>query len=96
MLIIIFFVTSADSASLVLDIIATGNSRDSIVWQRAFWSLLGGFLAIALLYSGGILALQTAVIISAFPFLMILFLMCITLVKSLKTYKSKFLSNQSF
>jgi choline/glycine/proline betaine transport protein len=82
-LIVTFFVTSADSGSLVIDILATGGAKQSIVWQRIFWSLLEGFLAISLLYSGGLAALQTATIASAFPFLIILFFICIALVKAL-------------
>ncbi|MCF6765580.1 BCCT family transporter [Thiotrichales bacterium 19S3-7] len=83
-LVIIFFVTSADSGALVIDIIATGNADQSVLWQRVCWSLLEGFLAISLLYSGGLIALQTATIVSAFPFLIILLLMCIALVKALR------------
>ncbi|WHN64904.1 choline BCCT transporter BetT [Cysteiniphilum sp. QT6929] len=83
-LLVTFFVTSADSGSLVIDIIATANAKKSIVWQRIFWSLLEGFLAISLLYSGGLAALQTATIASAFPFLIVLFFMCIALVKALR------------
>ena len=83
-LVVTFFVTSSDSGSLVVDIIATGNAKKSIVWQRIFWSLLEGLLAISLLYSGGLLALQTATIASAFPFLIILFFMCIALIKALR------------
>jgi choline/glycine/proline betaine transport protein len=82
-LIVTFFVTSADSGSLVIDILATGGAKQSIVWQRIFWSLLEGFLAISLLYSGGLAALQTATIASAFPFLIILFFICIALLKAL-------------
>ncbi|MDC0534948.1 BCCT family transporter [Francisellaceae bacterium] len=82
-LIVTFFVTSADSGSLVIDILATRGAKKSIVWQRIFWSLLEGFLAISLLYSGGLAALQTATIASAFPFLIILFFICIALVKAL-------------
>ena len=83
-LVVTFFVTSSDSGSLVIDIIATGNAKKSITWQRIFWSLLEGLLAISLLYSGGLLALQTATIASAFPFLIILFFMCIALIKALR------------
>ncbi|MFZ9035794.1 MAG: BCCT family transporter [Francisellaceae bacterium] len=83
-LVVTFFVTSSDSGSLVVDLLATGGARHSIVWQRIFWSLLEGGLAISLLYSGGLLALQTAAIASAFPFLIILFMICISLIKALK------------
>ncbi|MGV3278236.1 BCCT family transporter [Rickettsiales bacterium LUAb2] len=83
-LIVTFFVTSADSASMVIDIIATGGAKKSILWQRVFWSLLGGILAISLLSFGGLKALQLASIASAFPFLIILFFMCFCLIKALR------------
>ncbi|TNF66110.1 MAG: BCCT family transporter [Gammaproteobacteria bacterium] len=84
LLVIIFFVTSADSGALVVDIIATGNAKKSVVVQRMCWSLLEGLLAISLLYSGGLVALQTATIVSAFPFLVIVLLMCFSLIKALR------------
>ncbi|APC97538.1 BCCT family transporter [Francisella frigiditurris] len=84
LLVVTFFVTSADSGSLVIDILATGNAKESIVFHRIAWSILTGLLAISLLLTGGLDALQSATIISAFPLLFILFLMCISLIKSLR------------
>ncbi|MBY7733653.1 BCCT family transporter [Francisella philomiragia] len=83
-LIVTFFVTSADSGALVIDILATGNAKQSITLQRIAWSVLSGLLAISLILAGGLQALQSATIISAFPLLFILFLMCISLIKSLR------------
>ncbi|MBK2111727.1 BCCT family transporter [Francisella tularensis subsp. novicida FSC159] len=83
-LVVTFFVTSADSGALVIDILATGNAQASITVQRIAWSVLGGFLAISLILAGGLQALQSATIISAFPLLSILFLMAISLIKSLR------------
>lgn len=79
-----FFVTSADSGALVIDILATGNAQTSITVRRIAWSVLGGLLAISLILAGGLQALQSATIISAFPLLFILFLMAISLIKSLR------------
>ncbi|MEY8765493.1 MULTISPECIES: BCCT family transporter [Francisella] len=83
-LIVTFFVTSADSGALVIDILATGNAKQSITLQRIAWSVLSGLLAISLILAGGLQALQSATIISAFPLLFILLLMCISLIKSLR------------
>ncbi len=52
-LIAIFFVTSADSGSLVMDTITAGGKLDAPVQQRVFWCLLAGLVAIALLVGGG-------------------------------------------
>ncbi|QEO56825.1 BCCT family transporter [Francisella marina] len=83
-LIVTFFVTSADSGALVIDILATGNAKQSMTLQRIAWSVLSGLLAISLILAGGLQALQSATIISAFPLLFILLLMCISLIKSLR------------
>ncbi|GMN88785.1 BCCT family transporter [Francisella sciaenopsi] len=83
-LIVTFFVTSADSGALVIDILATGNAKQSITLQRIAWAVLSGLLAISLILAGGLQALQSATIISAFPLLFILFLMCVSLIKSLR------------
>ncbi len=85
MLIVTFFVTSADSGALVMDMLATGGAKKSLVHHRIAWSVISGLIAITLLLSGGLGALQAAVIISAFPLLFILLLMCISLIKSLQT-----------
>lgn len=84
LLIVTFFVTSADSGSLIIDILATANAKKSLVSHRIAWSVLSGLLAISLLLTGGLSALQSATIISAFPLLFILILMCISLIKYLR------------
>lgn len=72
-LIITFFVTSADSGALVLDSLASTGSTDAPpVWQRIFWAVLLGTVAAVLLLAGGLKALQTASIVSALPFAIIM------------------------
>jgi choline-glycine betaine transporter len=56
----VFFLTSSDSCSLVIDSITTGGKLDSPVGQRIFWALIEGFVAITLLLGGGLAAMQTA------------------------------------
>lgn len=84
-MIVVFFVTSADSGALVIDLLASKEGLPSPVWQRVFWSSLTGVVAIALLLADGLQALQTATIASALPFSIILLLAMFGLFKALKT-----------
>ncbi|HHX35061.1 MAG TPA: BCCT family transporter, partial [Gammaproteobacteria bacterium] len=71
-LIVTFFVTSSDSGSLVIDSLASGGAVQTPVWQRVFWATTEGLVAAALLLAGGLGALQTATIVSALPFAIIM------------------------
>jgi len=87
-LVVVFFVTSSDSGSLVIDSITAGGKLDSPVVQRVFWALAEGCVAIALLYVGGadaLSALQAGSIATALPFTVILLIMCYSLYRGLKT-----------
>jgi len=83
-LIAIFFVTSADSGSLVMDIITAGGKMDAPVQQRVFWCLLAGMVAIALMLGGGMASLQALTISIGLPFGVVLLIMCIGLIKGLR------------
>ena len=83
-LVFFFFITSSDSGSLVIDNITSGSFGESPVWQRVFWSFTQGMIAIVLLWSGGLDALQTAVIITGLPFAVILLVLCYSLHRGLK------------
>ncbi len=69
---IIFFVTSSDSGSLIIDIIAAGGKVDAPVPQRVFWCTAEGLVAIALLLGGGLKALQAASLATGFPFAIVI------------------------
>lgn len=84
-LIAIFFVTSADSGSLVMDIITAGGKMDAPVKQRVFWCLLAGTVAAALMLGGGMASLQALTISVGLPFGLVLLLICIGLMKGLRT-----------
>lgn len=71
-LVTIFFVTSSDSGSLVVDSITSGGKLDAPVGQRIFWALLEGAVAAALLFAGGLTALQSVVISAGLPFAVLL------------------------
>ncbi|WP_114855752.1 BCCT family transporter [Brachybacterium sp. YJGR34] len=79
----IFFITSSDSGSLVVDMLASGGHPNPPTWSRVVWAVLEGFLAIALLLSGGLTSLQAGSLATALPFSVILLLMCVALVKAL-------------
>ncbi|WP_430647358.1 BCCT family transporter [Agromyces sp. GXS1127] len=76
LLITIFFVTSSDSGALVMGMIATGGQINPRKWVRTFFTLVTALLAISLLLTGGLQALQTAAIIIALPFSIVMLLMC--------------------
>lgn len=80
-----FFVTSSDSGSLVIDILTSGGDPDPPVGQRVFWALIEGAVAAVLLVAGGLAALQTAVITTALPFCVIMLVICVSLVKGLRS-----------
>ena len=83
-LITIFFVTSADSGALVMDIITAGGKMDAPVQQRVFWCLLAGFVAVALMLGGGMASLQALTISIGLPFGVVLLVMCVGLLKGLR------------
>jgi BCCT family betaine/carnitine transporter len=69
---IVFFITSSDSGSLIIDIIAAGGKVDAPIPQRVFWCTAEGLVAIALLLGGGLKALQAASLTTGFPFSIVL------------------------
>ena len=83
-LVIIFFVTSSDSGSLVVDTITAGGKLDAPVVQRVFWCAFEGIVAITLLVSGGLVALQTASLLTGLPFALLLLGMCYSIWKGLR------------
>ncbi|KFC20345.1 BCCT family transporter [Chryseobacterium sp. FH1] len=82
-IIMIFFVTSADSGILVMDSISTKNSSKSPKIQIVFWGLLLAALALMLLNAGGLQVLQTMTLITALPFAVIMILFVVSLMKAL-------------
>ncbi|MGY3439135.1 MULTISPECIES: BCCT family transporter [unclassified Marinovum] len=84
-LVIVFFVTSSDSGSLVIDTITAGGKVDAPLPQRVFWCTFEGLVAIALLIGGGLGALQAMVISTGLPFTVILLLICVAIIKGLRS-----------
>ncbi len=71
LLLVVFFVTSSDSGSLIVDTIAAGGKVDAPVAQRVFWCVIEGLVAITLLLGGGLNSLRAASIATGFPFALI-------------------------
>ena len=83
LMLITYFVTSADSATLVICTLVTGGDQNPSPLTRIFWGSSIGAVAAVLLFSGGLSALQTASIVTALPFSVILLLATYGLCKSL-------------
>ena len=82
-LVIVFFVTSSDSGSLVIDTITAGGKINAPVSQRVFWVVFEGLVAAALLLGGGLVALQAAAVSTGLPFAIVLLLACYALIRGL-------------
>ena len=88
-MVILFFVTSADSGSLVIDMLASGGKTETPLWQRVFWASSTGVVAITLLLTGGLGALQSLTIASALPFSVVLLVAIWGLLKALHIDSTK-------
>ncbi|MFY9348309.1 MAG: BCCT family transporter [Orrella sp.] len=82
-LVVVFFVTSSDSGSLVIDVIASGGKVVSPAPQRIFWCTFEGLVAVALILGGGLVALQAMAVSTGFPFAIVLLVSTISLIKGL-------------
>ena len=81
----LFFITSADSGIYVLNNIASRDkSLASPAWQTIMWGVLMSVVAITLLASGGIGTLQTVTLITALPFALLMFAMCMSFIFGVK------------
>lgn len=84
LMLITYFVTSADSATLVICTLLAMGDEHPRARYRIFWGIAVGAVAAALLIAGGLKALQTASIVAALPFSVIIILAVVGLYKSLK------------
>ncbi|GEN23414.1 BCCT family transporter [Halomonas cupida] len=85
-LVLVFFITSSDSGSLVIDSITAGGKTDAPRSQRVFWATLEGVIAGILLYGGGseaLTAMQAGAVATGLPFTLVLIVMSVALVKGL-------------
>lgn len=85
---IIFFVTSSDSGSLVIDFITSGGKEKTDVRLRIFWALAEGVVASVLVLGGGLIALQTGSLVTGLPVCVLMLVTCWSVLKALrKEYK---------
>jgi BCCT family betaine/carnitine transporter len=94
-LVLVFFVTSSDSGSLVIDTITAGGKEDAPVAQRVFWCTFEGLVAIVLLLVGGseaIGALQAMAVSTGLPFTFVLLAMCVSLYMGLSKARKAMVS----
>lgn len=84
LLVFVFFVTSGDSATLVLGIMSTGGNPDPSAKIKMIWGALVAGIAISLLLAGGLKAIQTATILFALPFTLVILLMVVSLWRAIR------------
>ncbi len=82
-LVIVFFVTSSDSGSLVIDVIAAGGKVEAPTPQRVFWCTFEGLVAISLILGGGLVALQAMAVSTGLPFTLVLLVATFSILKGL-------------
>jgi choline/glycine/proline betaine transport protein len=85
---VIFFVTSSDSGSLIIDFITSGGRENNDVWLRIFWALIEGTVAAALVLGGGLVALQTGSLVTGLPVCILMLIMCYSTIRALREYQN--------
>jgi choline/glycine/proline betaine transport protein len=80
----VFFITSSDSGSFVVDMLTSGGHPNPPVWQRVFWAVSEGLVAAVLVMAGGLRALQAAAIDTGLPFCIVLLFVCAGLAIALR------------
>jgi choline/glycine/proline betaine transport protein len=84
LMVVVFFVTSADSGSMVVNMLSSSGADRTPIWQRIYWAAMMGLVAVVLLLAGGLSALQTMAIASALPFAIVMLIACYGLLKALQ------------
>lgn len=94
----LFYVTSADSGSLVMaNLTSKPSSEDSdgAPWLRIFWAIVTGALTLAMLFINGVYTLQAATVMIGLPFSIVVYLMMFSLFKVLRTERQSFDSKRA-
>ena len=84
---VIFFITSSDSGSLVIDFITSGGRDKTDVRLRVFWALTEGVVAATLVFGGGLIALQTGSLVAGLPVCILMLIMCYSVLKALRKHQ---------
>lgn len=82
-LLAIFFITSAESATFVVGMFTSGGDLNPDARLKIVWGVVEGAIAAMLLVAGGLSAVQTVAFIFSFPFMIIMILMAVSLAKAL-------------
>jgi choline/glycine/proline betaine transport protein len=83
LVILVFFVTSADSGSIVMAVLTSNGDPSPSLFKRVFWGLSTGASAAVLLAAGGLTPLQTAGLLTALPFSAVMLAICVSLWRGL-------------
>ncbi|TDE99109.1 BCCT family transporter [Occultella glacieicola] len=94
LLVVLFFVTSSDSGSLVVDMLASGGNPEPPTWSRVLWGVLEGAVALALVFAGGLMALRGVAIAIALPFSVVMVLMVFACLKQFRTERRQMVAAQ--
>lgn len=86
-LLVTFFVTSADSATYTLAMLTSRGDLNPPLWKKAFWGLTFALMALALILSGSVSTIQTVSIVINTPYLFIMILICFNIILALKKEK---------
>ncbi|MDI5920904.1 BCCT family transporter [Halomonas sp. LR5S13] len=92
LLIFIFLVTSADSASYIVAQMTDAGSINPPLFKRVAWGVLIAAICLTLIAAGGLTGLQSASVLSALPFTFILYMMVVVLVRELRTDRKAMLT----
>ncbi|MFJ6574461.1 BCCT family transporter [Streptomyces sp. NPDC091368] len=84
LLVMTYFITSADSASLVMGSLTSRGALHPPTWLVVTWGVLMAAVAAVLLVAGGLSSLQTATILVALPFVVVMLVLCFALLKELR------------
>ena len=95
-MIVLWFVTSSDSASFVIDMLTSGGDTNPPKIQRLFWAGTEGVIAAVLLAAGGLGALQAASIVSGLPFAVVIVIMMYSLLRGLSRDRLILYRNQQW
>jgi glycine betaine transporter len=90
----IFFITSADSATFVAGMYCSYGDENPKTWLRVFLGILQGGLALLLLFTGGLAAVQTAAFVAALPFLILMIFMFFSITRALNKHVEKLESRE--
>ncbi|WP_170000020.1 BCCT family transporter [Campylobacter sp. RM9328] len=84
LMVVVFFITSADSAAMVINMLCSNGSDNTPIWQKIFWGLAIGLVAASLMLGGGLASLQAMTIVAALPFTLALMFAIFGLFKALR------------